>query len=316
MKPELRPVPAGHSRLAGLPATANHTAPEQPRGAQRPRVEVEMREPELREPNGTPQHLQVFFVEVRVADAKLSIRQLEQAGFELSTDIVSLPDEFLKALRSKTYDVVLSDYGLPGWTSIEALETLQREGQDVPFILVTGTVGEETAVDLMKKGASDFVLKDRPARLPLAIQRALEQRAALEERKRAEALLHLRTTALEAAASGVLITDRNGQIVWVNEAFAALTGYSADEVLGKNPRLLQSGKHGAAFYQNLWMTILAGHVFRSEVVNRRKDGSLYTEEMIITPVRNPQGEMTHLIDIKQDVSDRKRAEAARHTSET
>src|SRR5207248_11094909 len=105
---------------------------------------------------------------------------------------------------------------------------------------------------------------------------------ALKDRKRAEAL-QLRTACLEAPTSGVVITDRSGQIVWVNEAFSALTGYSADEVLGKNPRILKSGKQDAAFYQSLWKTILAGQVWRGEMVNRCKDGTLYTEEAINHP---------------------------------
>ena len=137
-----------------------------------------------------------------------------------------------------------------------------------------------------------------------------------ESSKRAEGLLHLRTTCLEAAASGVVITDRKGQIVWVNEAFSALTGYSADEVLGKNPRILKSGKQDAAFYQSLWKTILAGQVWRGEMVNRCKDGTLYTEEAIITPVRNQYGEITHFIDFKQDITRRKQAEEALEVSET
>src|SRR5207247_4502367 len=102
--------------------------------------------------------------------------------------------------------------------------------------------------------------------------------------------------------SGVVITDRSGQIVWVTGAFTALTGYSADEVLGENPRILKSGKHGAAFYQSLWETILAGQVWRAEVVNRRKDGTLYTEQETITPVRDEYGEINHFIDFKQDIA--------------
>jgi len=138
---------------------------------------------------------------------------------------------------------------------------------------------------------------------------------ALKDRKRAEAF-QLRTACLEAPASGVVITDRSGQIVWVNEAFTALTGYSADEVLGKNPRILKSGKHGAAFYQSLWETILAGQVWRAEVVNRRKDGTLYTEQETITPVRDEYGEINHFIDFKQDIAKRNQVEETLKVSET
>lgn len=118
----------------------------------------------------------------------------------------------------------------------------------------------------------------------------------------------LHMAALEAAANGVVITDTRGTILWVNPAFSRLTGYPAEEVVGQNPRVLKSGEHDPLFYQYMWKTIMAGEVWDGTVVNRRKDGSLYTEEQTITPVRNQRGEVTHFIAIKQDVTDRKRAE--------
>ncbi|CAG0946857.1 partial Cyclic di-GMP phosphodiesterase, partial [Anaerolineae bacterium] len=127
-------------------------------------------------------------------------------------------------------------------------------------------------------------------------------------RKQAAERLHLQSTALEAAANGILITDRDGIILWCNPEFTRLTGYSAEEVLGRNPHILKSGKQPTALYQNLWNTILAGQVWHGELINRRKDGSLYAEEMTIAPVRQEQGEISHFIAIKQDVSERKQHE--------
>jgi PAS domain S-box-containing protein len=130
------------------------------------------------------------------------------------------------------------------------------------------------------------------------------------DRRRAEEELRLQSTALQAAANGIVITDREGNIQWVNDAFTRLTGYSAAEAIGNNPRVLKSGEHDAAFYRDLWDTILSGRVWRGEVVNRRKDGRLYNEEMTITPVRGAGGAITRFIAIKQDITARKRAEAA------
>ena len=132
----------------------------------------------------------------------------------------------------------------------------------------------------------------------------------ITERKRAEESLRLRTKALQAAANSIVMTDRNGQIVWVNAAFTALTGYSVEEAVGQNPRVLKSEIQDAEYYHDLWTTILAGKVWHGEIINRRKDGSLYTEEMTITPVRDERGEISHFIAIKQDVTGRKRAEEA------
>lgn len=131
----------------------------------------------------------------------------------------------------------------------------------------------------------------------------------ITERKAAEGRLLLQSAALESAANGIVITDRDGTILWVNPAFTKLTGYTAEESIGKNPRVLKSGQHDEAFYRHLWQTVRAGNVWRGELVNRRKDSSLYTEDMTITPVRNHAGVITNYIAIKQDVTARKRAEA-------
>lgn len=109
----------------------------------------------------------------------------------------------------------------------------------------------------------------------------------------------LRTAALDAAANAVVITDRQGRIIWVNRAFTDLTGYSSSEALQQSPRVLKSGQHAESFYRELWETISAGRIWRGEICNRRKDGTLYTEEMTITPVRASGGEITHFIAIKQ-----------------
>lgn len=140
--------------------------------------------------------------------------------------------------------------------------------------------------------------------------------AEITERKQAEDLLRkseqqvrLQATALVSAANAILITDHNGVIEWVNPAFTKLTDYTFDEAVGKNPRLLKSGKHDEVFYQNLWTTVLSGRVWHEEVINRRKDGSLYTEEQTIAPVVAGDGRITHFVSIKQDVSERKLTEA-------
>lgn len=120
--------------------------------------------------------------------------------------------------------------------------------------------------------------------------------------------IRLRTAALEAAANGMVITDKKGRIQWVNPAFTRLTGYSAAEALGQNPRILKSGVHSQPFYKQMWDTILSGQIWSGEVYNRRKDGSIYPEEMTITPIRSPEGEITHFVAVKQDVTERKQRE--------
>ena len=118
-------------------------------------------------------------------------------------------------------------------------------------------------------------------------------------------------TAVEQAADGIVITDTNGNIQYVNPAFTKMTGYSREEVVGKNPRVLKSGHHKPEFYEDLWKTIKAGQVWQGEMINLRKDGTLYDEEMRIAPVRSSTGEVVSFIAIKHDVSDRRAAENAK-----
>lgn len=122
--------------------------------------------------------------------------------------------------------------------------------------------------------------------------------------------IELLRKAISVAANAMLITDREGRIQWANAAFTRLTGYSASEVIGLNPRVLKSGQHSSEFYAQLWQTILAGEVWQGEMVNRRKDGSCYHEEMTITPVRNGDATIHHFIVVKQDITERKQAEVA------
>ncbi len=127
--------------------------------------------------------------------------------------------------------------------------------------------------------------------------------------------LRLQTTAIEAAANGILITDRHGNIQWSNPAFTHMTGYSAAEALGQNMRLLKSNEQPPEFYRQLWETIVAGQVWHGELVNRRKDGSRYVEEQTITPVLDRSGYVAHFIAIKQNITERKQAEESLRASE-
>ncbi|NSW54012.1 MAG: PAS domain S-box protein [Anaerolineae bacterium] len=131
----------------------------------------------------------------------------------------------------------------------------------------------------------------------------------ITEARAAQAQLLLQDTALDAAANGIVITDIDANITWCNPAFCAMTGYSQAEVLGSNPReLVKSGMQSAEFYQEMWETILAGQVWRGEFINRRKDGTLYTEQEIITPIQAGDGTITHFIAIKEDITLRKQQE--------
>lgn len=120
--------------------------------------------------------------------------------------------------------------------------------------------------------------------------------------------IELQTAALEATANAVVITDREGRVEWVNRAFSDLTGFSLEEVRGLTPRTLKSGIQSDFYYEKMWETILGGHVWRGELYNRRKDGTVYVEEQTITPVTGVDGAIRHFVAVKQDVTQRRKTE--------
>lgn len=255
-----------------------------------------------------PLRLRVLVLEDVPFDAELVIRELSRAGITAEWTRVETEAAFRAELVRLDPEIVLADYSLPGWNGMAALAVVRQERPELPFIVVTGAIDEETAADCIKAGADDYVLKERLSRLPHAVRSARDAWAMRVARREAERELRLRNSALEAAADGIVITDSEGAIVWANPAFTEMTGYPLEEVRGQNPRVLRSGVQREAFYRQMWETIKGGGVWRGELYNRRKDGSLYVEEMAITPVRGDLGAVTHFIAIKQDLTHRKRQE--------
>jgi PAS domain S-box-containing protein len=133
-----------------------------------------------------------------------------------------------------------------------------------------------------------------------------------KEWQQADQQVRIQSSALEAAANSIILTDTAGKILFANKAFCAMTGYAPEEVLGKPPDFLKSGKHDPEFFRGLWETILMGRVWQGELINRRKDGTLYHEEMTITPIREANGEITHFIAVKEDITQRKKLKEHLH----
>ena len=254
--------------------------------------------------------LRILAVEDDEADFWLMERLLKQQGIESACCRVDrFPDLEVQAGLGP-WDVVLVDYTVPGLVFGEVLQLLKDRIPEVPIIVVSGTIGEERAVALMKDGVADFVLKDSPLRLASAIERSIREAGERAGRRMAESSLHVLEAAINSATHVVVITDRDGRVTWVNPAFTTVTGYTSDEAVGRSPgQLIKSGQHGREFYEEFWRTILAGQTWRGEMTNRRKDGSVYPEEQIITPVRNSQGEITHYVGIKRDLTEEKALQA-------
>ncbi len=251
--------------------------------------------------------MRILLVEDQPADAELISLRLEDEGFEFTWSRVDTEAAYLTALDEGP-DLILSDWSLPTFSGMRALRAMRDRGLDIPFVIVSGCIGEEAAIDAVHRGAADYVLKDRLARLGSAVSGALERQRLRDEQRRADADLRLAATVFESSAEGVTITDAAGAILAVNAAFTRITGYEEAEVLGQNPRILQSGRHELSFYRALWATLLATGSWRGELWNRRKDGRIYPEWMTISVVKDQAGRTTNYVGVFTDIGDAKQAQ--------
>lgn len=200
--------------------------------------------------------------------------------------------------RVRTCDIE-SDPDFEPWRS-KALAHGLRSAIALPLAAHGETLGALTIFSTAKNAFGDEMNHEMGS---FADQIALSILAGIDRDR-----INLQRVALESAANAILITDANGIIEWVNPAFTALTGWTPEEAIGDTPRLLRSGNHSRTFYARMWKQLNAGEVWRGEMYNRRKDGTIYPEEQTITPVRDEKGAIAHFVAIKQDISDRKRQE--------
>jgi PAS domain S-box-containing protein len=178
---------------------------------------------------GTPsRRLRVLMIEDDGADVDLALRELKKAGFDVQAEVIQTPDEFDRAVAKASYDAVLSDYRLPGWTGLDAAIRLRRQKFYIPFILVTGILGEEAAVDCIKQGVSDYVLKDHISRLPLALERALQEQELRQARAWAEHEVRQREkrfrALIENSSDGIALVGPDGVMLPSTPATTAVLG--------------------------------------------------------------------------------------------
>lgn len=252
--------------------------------------------------------LRVLFVEDSELDTVLMLRELERAGFAVVWRRVDTVAAVVAALEQGSWEIMLADFSLPGFSGLDAVELVRARGLDLPCILVSGVIGEETAVAAMHAGISDYLLKDRLARLGPAVRRAL--RDAGERRARRQAESHLRRLyhAVEQCPAIVMITDPQGRIEYVNPRFTAVSGYALEEVCGRNPKLLKSGQTTPSEYDRLWKTISSGGEWRGELANQTKQGRVYWEAAAISPVRDSTGRITNYVKVAEDITEQRRTE--------
>jgi two-component system, cell cycle sensor histidine kinase and response regulator CckA len=254
--------------------------------------------------------LHLLILEDSSYDAELEIAELEEAGYLCEWERVETRADFLACLETPDYDLILADYSLPTFDGLAALRLVLELDLDLPFVLVSGTLGEEWAIESLKAGATDYVMKTRLSRLGPVVKRALREKEEQRRLKQAEVEIARLATVVEQSPVTIVITDLEGDIVYANPDFETSTGYPVAEALGQNPRFLRSDRQDAQFYQELWDTVAAGDTWNGVFVNKRKDGELYHEEATVFPIRDAGGEIINYAAVKRDVTERKQAEEA------
>jgi len=178
--------------------------------------------------------LRVLHVEDSENDSALIMRELRRGGFDPRFERIEARAAFKDALREKDWDAIISDYALPGYNGAAALADARGMGRDIPFILVSGTIGEETAVDAMRAGAHDYVLKNRLSRLVPAVARELRESKERRARRVAEDALRESEGRFrrlgEFGLAGIIVAEHSGKIVAANDAFLAMVAYSRDDL--------------------------------------------------------------------------------------
>jgi len=254
--------------------------------------------------------LKVLILEDNPDDARLNIHEMRQAGFAPEWTVVDTMADFLTALESAP-DVIISDFNIPHFDCMRALQIIRERGLETPFIIVSGSIGEDIAVAAMRQGATDYLIKDRLGRLGQAITQALENKRIKMQQRELEKTLHLRDRAIASLSQGLVIADSlqpDNPIIFANPGFEKLTGYTQAEILDRNCRFLQGPKTDPAAAEKIRLAMQNSQPVQVEILNYRKDGQTFWSELIITPIRDAEGKVTHFVGIQNDITMRKQLE--------
>ncbi len=230
---------------------------------------------------------------------------------KLGYDVVTADngESALELLKSTRIDVLFLDISISGEKSFDILSYVRDYLPDLPVVVTSSSMSEMDESAVFKMGAFDYLVHPvNSVRLKVTIKKAI-----IESERRQHASLF--SVVITNSPITTVITDKEGNIEFVNKAFCRTTGYSLNEVLGQNPRILKSGEQDESFYKELWETITSGKNWQGEFHNKKKNGELYWEKAVIIPIIDPTWAISHFISIKQDISVSKKEHEALTESE-
>ena len=255
--------------------------------------------------------LHVLIVEDSENDLKLLLEELRQRGYEAVYERVQNSAELTAALNRHAWDVVLSDYVLPQFSGPEALKLLREKGLDVPFIAISGKYGEEAAVDMMKAGANDYIVKTNLSRLVPAIERELEVAQTRRARARAETAVQFLAAIVESTDDAIYGKSLDGTIISWNKAAERIFGYTAGEIIGHSVSILYPIDRRDELIDIMERIKRGQRVGLYETVRLRKDGHFIPVSVTVSPVQDASGKIVGGSAISRDITLRKRDEAER-----
>ncbi len=248
--------------------------------------------------------LNLLIIEDSEDDVDLLLWQLVKSGYTLSWTRVETSEEMQAALIRQEWDLIISDYVMPRFSGLEAVRLLKKLQIDIPFIMVSGMEGEDTAVEAMRAGVHDYLLKHELSRLPRAIDRELADAAERRQQRRAERELILLRQAMETMPLGVTIADMEGRIIYTNPAEAAMHGHEVSDLIGKNARTLAPvecwNPDGCDFADR--------SVYIRESLNIRSDGTIFPVQITSSVVLDVNGSPIGVATICEEITERKRCE--------
>src|SRR6266446_72283 len=252
--------------------------------------------------------LRILYLEDQHNDVELVRGWLEDEGIHCEITHVQTGPEFRAALEKGSMDLILSDYHLPAFDGLKALALARQKSPDVPFILFSGTIGEEVAVESLKLGASDYVLKQRPKRLISAIHQALKAARERAKHRLAETKLREQAALLDKAQDAIMVRDLQDCLVYWNKSAERVYGWTAAEAIGKNADQLLF-KDASAKIVEAKQEVLERGEWSGELHQVNKDGKPIVVESRRTLVRDSAGQPRSILVINTDITEKRRLEA-------
>jgi PAS domain S-box-containing protein len=252
--------------------------------------------------------LRLLLVEDAPDDAQLIVEELRRGGGEPTARRVETEEELGDALRSGPWDVVICDWSLPGFSAPRAIDVVKEAGFDGPIVVVSGAMGEEHAVEAMRSGADDYVVKNNLGRLSPAIERELSFRAAARQAEGrlavSEEALRRQALIFENLHDAVVVVDLEGRIVDLNPGAEVMFGRSKDEAVGRVPSFLGDSE----LITTAVSAVAREGRWSGEVPLRRTDGAPRLADLVLVPLKDADGRMLGTVGVLRDVTDRRRSE--------